>query len=717
MNPQQLRRPGGRVPRPAGRLPAPAAARHPQAAAAPGILTALTITVGTNPFGLDVGNGKLYVANNAANTVSVIDTATDTVVVPAIPVGEWPYDVAVAPNGKAYVTNSSAGTVSVIDTATDQVLTTVAAGDFPAGAAAAGDKVYTVLSAGNAVAVIDTVTDQVADEIPVGENPIAVAVAPNGKAYVTNSGDGTVSVIDAATGEPVGQPVPVGSGPFWVAAAPNGKVYVTGSDETGTVTVIDSATDQVLAVIPVDGVAWGVAAGADGTVRVAVPGPVPSILLIDSATDQSVGQIATADPPYLLAVAPGNKLYATNAESDTVTVLIPPVVADFTPSTGSEAGGETVLITGSGFTGATGVTIAGVPAASFTVNSDTGITAVTAPGSGSGPVVVTGPEGAGTSSGTFTYTLLPATTTTTLEVIPDPAGCGEDVTLRATVVTGTGAPVTTGSVTFILSDDGPVQTVALDASGQASAVFSGLDAGGRQAAAFYTPADTSTTASNSPLTPVTVQQVTTTTTVVAVPASSTQGQPVQLTATVAPATSGSAVISGTVTFTGPGGFSQTVPVNAAGVATVTTSALPVGANTVTATYSGDGCFTGSTGTVTVNVTQPVITATRLVADPATIRLRRDGTFVIPVLRATLTNAVTGAPLPGRTITFTAAPLPVFTVFGSAVTDANGTAVLTDIPVPATMVTASTYQAVFTGTPSLRPTIALAPLVFRPVPLL
>lgn len=47
-------------------------------------------------------------------------------------------------------------------------------------------------------------------------------------AYITNSGDNTVSVIDIATNTVIGTPIPVGPFPFGVAVNPAGKrVYVT----------------------------------------------------------------------------------------------------------------------------------------------------------------------------------------------------------------------------------------------------------------------------------------------------------------------------------------------------------------------------------------------------------------------------------------------------------------------------------------------------------
>jgi YVTN family beta-propeller protein len=75
-----------------------------------------------------------YVVNSGDGTVSVIDTATNTVVGTPIPVGDSPFLVAVAPDGKhAYVTNLTSNTVSVIDTASNTVAATVPVGSNPIG--------------------------------------------------------------------------------------------------------------------------------------------------------------------------------------------------------------------------------------------------------------------------------------------------------------------------------------------------------------------------------------------------------------------------------------------------------------------------------------------------------------------------------------------------------------------------------------------------------
>ena len=72
-----------------------------------------------------------------------------------------------------------------------------------------------------------------------------------GKAYVTNTGDGTVSVIDTTTNAVVGSPITVGTAPLGVAIPPDGtKAYVTNGG-ANNVSVIDTATGLVSTTITV----------------------------------------------------------------------------------------------------------------------------------------------------------------------------------------------------------------------------------------------------------------------------------------------------------------------------------------------------------------------------------------------------------------------------------------------------------------------------------
>src|SRR5258708_10073313 len=76
-----------------------------------------------------------YITTQSSSTVSVIDTATDTVIA-TIPVGLTPFGVAVSPDGsKVYITNQSSNPVSLIDTAANMVIATIPVGLSPVGAA------------------------------------------------------------------------------------------------------------------------------------------------------------------------------------------------------------------------------------------------------------------------------------------------------------------------------------------------------------------------------------------------------------------------------------------------------------------------------------------------------------------------------------------------------------------------------------------------------
>src|SRR5580700_12196754 len=123
-----------------------------------------------------------YVVNSGDGTVSVIDTATNTVVGLPIPVGKEPFGVDVTPDGKhAYVANRGSNNVSVVDTATNMVVATVVVGNVPFNVAVTpdGNHAYVTNAGFNTVSVIDTATNTVeAATIPVGTNPVKVAVTP-----------------------------------------------------------------------------------------------------------------------------------------------------------------------------------------------------------------------------------------------------------------------------------------------------------------------------------------------------------------------------------------------------------------------------------------------------------------------------------------------------------------------------------------------------------
>lgn len=75
---------------------------------------------GTYSIAITPDGSRAYIANYGDNDVSVINTLTNSLAGPDIPVGGHPSGLAFTPDGaRVYVTNQASRSVSVIDTATD----------------------------------------------------------------------------------------------------------------------------------------------------------------------------------------------------------------------------------------------------------------------------------------------------------------------------------------------------------------------------------------------------------------------------------------------------------------------------------------------------------------------------------------------------------------------------------------------------------------------
>ncbi|GAA1238964.1 IPT/TIG domain-containing protein [Pseudonocardia alaniniphila] len=118
--------------------------------------------------------------------------------------------------------------------------------------------------------------------------------------------------------------------------------------------------------------------------------------------------------------------------------LEPPAKFALSPTSGVEAGGNSVTITGSNLNGATSVTF-GANAGTITANNSGSIVVTVPAGTGSVPVTVVTPGG---STNGLSYEYVVAPTVATIDPDSGPTAGGTGVT-----ITGTGL-TTTSSVTF-----------------------------------------------------------------------------------------------------------------------------------------------------------------------------------------------------------------------------------------------------------------------------
>jgi hypothetical protein len=116
---------------------------------------------------------------------------------------------------------------------------------------------------------------------------------------------------------------------------------------------------------------------------------------------QSATQIIAVSPPGTGAIdvtvtTPAGSSATSGA--DRFTYFPRPSITNVSPSSGCNWGGSTVTIVGKGFSGATAVSFGGTPAASYSVVSDTQITAVSPSGTGTIDIAVSSPGGTSATS-------------------------------------------------------------------------------------------------------------------------------------------------------------------------------------------------------------------------------------------------------------------------------------------------------------------------------
>ncbi len=220
------------------------------------VIDTLTSIYGTNGVAVTPDGKKVYVTGDA---VAVFDTSTKNVAY--VDLGADPVGVVVTPDGrKVYVANRGRNTVSVIDTATNTILTSIPVGVHPYGVAVTpdGKKVYVTNfdSEPSTVSVISTSTNKVITTVPVlvsggAHNPTGVAVSPDGKkVYVAGYNTENVSVIDTSTNKATATVYVGGGGYYGVSVTPDGKnadVARNNANPDGsyTVSVINTATNTV----------------------------------------------------------------------------------------------------------------------------------------------------------------------------------------------------------------------------------------------------------------------------------------------------------------------------------------------------------------------------------------------------------------------------------------------------------------------------------------
>ncbi len=365
------------------------------------------------------GASAVTFGGKAATVVSI---DSDTQITATVPVG--------ATTGKVVVTNAHGSSTDAVNFTVDALPTVI--GFTPtSGTTNGGGTLVTITGANFAGATAVTFNGV--------STPFTPDVAtPNTKltAHVpatATSGPISVTTADTHTSHTIGTGTSAGT--FIVAGTPTISSFSPSSGKTGTVVTVNGTHFL----------------GGNPPHVEFVGGTNPTAL----ATVKSDTQLTVAVPAaatagtYNLEVQNDAGNSAPSANTFTVTSAKPgPFTIDrsFGPANSQKT--TRVILTGTNFTGATSVTF-GSKSASFTVDSDTQITAFAPTGATTGPISVVNPSG---STAGPTFTVQPLPTVMSFTPAPPTGGVADDATGTQVVIKGTNFDVTNPDTTHTTVD-------------------------------------------------------------------------------------------------------------------------------------------------------------------------------------------------------------------------------------------------------------------------
>ena len=249
-------------------------------------------------------------------------------------------------------------------------------------------------------------------QITVTAIPAATAAGPVHVTVTTDGGTSPTSNADLYTY--VDPPTITGISPSAGPLAGGTTVVITGTNFTGS-------------------------GGAGGATAVKFGTADATSFTVDSATQVTAHSPAHAAGLVDVTVVTAGGTSATS-NADHYTFAAAPTVTGISPTAGPTAGGTTVTITGTGFTGASGVMF-GANGATFSVIDDAHIHATSPAGSASGEqvhVTVTGPGGSSSNGTPDLFTYVPAPTVSGIAPTSGPEAGGTSVTITGTHFQGFG---------------------------------------------------------------------------------------------------------------------------------------------------------------------------------------------------------------------------------------------------------------------------------------
>ncbi len=249
---------------------------------------------------------RLYVSNYASPFLTVVDPRTEATVSPIT--ASSPYNLYFSPDGStAIVMAEDVNRMDFYDRRTWQLLKRLPikwAGIDHADFSAGGRYLLASTEYAGHVLKVDVVTMSIVGDLNVGGKPIDVKLSPDGSVFfVTNQGRHGVSVVDPFLMKEVAF-IPTGKGAHGMAISRDARSLYVSNRLAGTISIIDFATRKVTATWHVGGSPDMLQVSTDGSQLWTGNRFNSTVVVIDTTSGKVVATIKVGRRPHGLTYFP-----------------------------------------------------------------------------------------------------------------------------------------------------------------------------------------------------------------------------------------------------------------------------------------------------------------------------------------------------------------------------------------------------------------------------
>jgi YVTN family beta-propeller protein len=293
------------------------------------LLAYYSILPAISAFGSDGGltsgslAGVMYVQNSNGSSVSVVDLATNTILLNMMVDGTL-HNIELSEDQLTLhimTTNRDSGTIFMLNTTNNELIREVSTEASVQDIATVNDTLYISDETGGRV-LVTNVNGTFINEIDVGSGPQFMEVRPDGQVlYVTRLG-GPISVVDLEQNVVIKE-IDSGSMPHRLSFTNDGSRLFVVNAGSDTLSVIDSHKHEIIKTIPVGDNPQYVALNPDETLAYVTNKDSNTASIVDTQAIEVVNEIAVGNGPYGIAFSAdsGDSLYVSNTRGNDLSII------------------------------------------------------------------------------------------------------------------------------------------------------------------------------------------------------------------------------------------------------------------------------------------------------------------------------------------------------------------------------------------------------------